>query len=122
MPPATHGRASARADSPVGTNEGITMNTSTGMLEAPPSHDRTLHHRVEASSANRSAATRTALADRLALRLGMALVIWSRQHAARQGARLDARVVAVTRRAETEDRRARQFAADRRSLVGTSRR
>ena len=99
------------------------MNTSTGMLEAPPSRDRTLPHGVETpSSPSRSAVTRSALADRLALRLGMALVIWSRQHRARQDARLDVRVVVVARRAETEDRRARQLAADRQSLVGMPRR
>ncbi|HEY4224471.1 MAG TPA: hypothetical protein VGM70_01495 [Pseudolysinimonas sp.] len=98
------------------------MNSSTGMLEAPPSRDRTLHHGAEASSSPaRPAATRSALADRLALRLGMALVIWSRQHAARQDARLHVRVVLVARRAETEDRRARQYAADRQALVGMPR-
>ncbi len=99
------------------------MNSSTGMLEAPPSRERTLQHGLEASPAPaRQAATRGVLADRLALRLGMALVIWSRQHAARQDARLDIRIVLIARRAETEDRRARQFAADRQALLGMPRR
>ena len=99
------------------------MNTSTGMLEAPPSREPAHPTGVESvSSPTRATVSRTALADRLALRLGMALVIWSRQHAARQDARLDVRVVLVARRAETEERRARQVAADRRSLVGMPRR
>jgi hypothetical protein len=98
------------------------MNSSTGMLETRPSPEPTLNTGVVSSSPARPTVPRTALADRLALRLGMALVIWSRQHAARQDARLDVRVVVVARRAETEDRRARQFSADRQALVGMPRR
>ena len=61
---------------------------------------------------------RSSLPDRLALRLGMALVIWSRQH----GARSDARRRALALRGELEDRRARQFASERRALAGLPRR
>ncbi|HEU0206356.1 MAG TPA: hypothetical protein VFQ74_06665 [Pseudolysinimonas sp.] len=99
------------------------MNTTIGMLETRTSPEAAHRTGVEtASSPARTTVSRTALADRLALRLGTALVIWSRQHAARKDARVDVRVVIVARRAETEDRRARQFAADRQALVGMPRR
>ncbi len=98
------------------------MNSSTGMLETRPSPEPAPTGVETLSSPARRTVVRTALTDRLALRLGMALVIWSRQHAARQDARLDARVLLVARRAETEVRRARQFAADRQHLVGMPRR
>lgn len=89
------------------------MNTTTtrGARGAPPSSQPVTQRPV---APGRAVATRSSLADRLALRLGMALVIWSRQH----GARSDARRLAVALRGETEIRRARQFAGERRATAG----
>lgn len=93
------------------------MNSST--LEAHPSPEHPVSQLPGTrTSSTRPVVSRASLADRLALRLGMALVIWSRQH----GARAEARRLAVSRRGETEDRRARQFAAERRALTGAPRR
>lgn len=98
-------------------------STTTEMVEARQGREHRLRAGVEVGTASvRRIASRNSLADRMALRLGMALVIWSRQHAARQDVRLDQRVVATARRAETEDRRARQFSSDRRDLVALPRR
>jgi hypothetical protein len=127
MPLITRERASARAGTALiersaGTNEGITMNSTTSeTLEARESPRRSVTSGVVHSAASQTV-SRATLADRMALRLGMALVIWSRQHAARQDVRLDLRVVVLARRAETEDRRALQLSTDRRALAGLPRR
>lgn len=54
-------------------------------------------------------APRSSAADRLALRLGLALVIWGRRHVAR----VDARDRAIARFDAERDRAARERAAER---------
>jgi hypothetical protein len=81
------------------------MNSST--LEAHPSPEHPVSQTPGTrTSSTRPVVSRASLADRLALRLGMALVI----------------CLAVIRCGQAEDRRARQFAAERRALTGMPRR
>ena len=56
---------------------------------------------------------RSSAADRLALRLGMALVIWGRRHAGR----VDARGRAIARFDAERDREARERTAERRARL-----
>jgi len=121
MPPTRRGRASVCADAvPTGTgsgtNEGITMNTQ--LLEAHPSPVRSSQHvATHPSSAGLGASTSTA-ADRLALRLGMALVIWGRRNVDR----VDARNRAAARAHHERSRLGRERAAGRDLLLSVPRR
>jgi hypothetical protein len=112
MPPITRERASACAGHRVhqnraGTNEGITMNTQ--LLEAPSSPVRSSQHVATHPSAASLSTSSSSAADRLALRLGMALVIWGRRHVDR----VDARSRAAAGAVHEQERNDRELAAQR---------
>ena len=93
------------------------MNTQ--LLEARPSLDQQVQHRVATHpSSARLAASRSSAADRLALRLGMALVIWGR----RNTERVDARTRAVAIADHEQNRIGRERAARRELLLSVPRR
>ncbi|MEO6117279.1 MAG: hypothetical protein ABIP33_12910 [Pseudolysinimonas sp.] len=83
----------------------------TQLLEAPPSPVRSSHHVATHPSAASLSVSSSSAADRLALRLGMALVIWGRRHVDRVDSR--SRVVA---RADHERGRIGRERAARRDL------
>jgi hypothetical protein len=121
MPPATRGRApecagDAVIQRAVGTNEGITMNTQ--LLEAHPSPVRSSQHVATHPSAGSLDVSRSTAADRLALRLGMALVIWGRRNVDRS----DARARAVAQGDNERSRIDRERAAERALLLSAPRR
>ena len=93
------------------------MNTQ--LLEAPPSPDRSVQHRVAThpSSARLTVPPRGA-ADRVALRLGMALVIWGRRNVDR----VDTRGRAVARAVHEQKRLDREHAARRNLLLSVPQR
>jgi len=70
---------------------------------------RTVHPAPVANHPSVRVVPRSSAADRLALRLGMALVIWGRRHVDR----VDARNRAVARFTAEHDRAARERAAER---------
>ena len=121
MPLTTRERAFARAGHGVnqtraGTNKGITMNTQ--LLEAPPSPVRSSQHvATHPSSASLSVSSSSA-ADRLALRLGMALVIWGRRNVDR----VDTRGRAVARAVHEQKRLDREHAVRRNLLLSVPQR
>ena len=83
------------------------MNTT---LEAPPGPDRSVPLRVTTQpSSARPTVPRSSAADRLALRLGLALVIWGRRHVDRA----DARHRALALRVAVQHRSDRELAAQR---------
>lgn len=96
------------------------MNTT---LEAPASPDRSITARAstDPSSARRRSSRRSA-ADRLALRLGMALVIWGRRNIDRAPDRVEQRDRAVAGFVAELGRRERELAAQRRALLELPRR
>jgi len=116
MPLTIRERASTCADSPVGTNEGITMNTQ--LLEAPPDPVPSTQHVATHPSAASLNVSRSSAADRLALRLGMALVIWGRRNVDR----VDARSRAVASADHEQSRIGRERAARRDLLLTVPRR
>jgi hypothetical protein len=122
MPLTTRERASACADAAliereIGTNEGITMNTQ--LLEARQSLDHPVQNSVAAHPASaRLTVSRVSAADRLALRLGMALVIWGRRNVDR----VDARARAAAYAANERSRIRREHAAQRELLLSAPRR
>jgi len=117
---ATRDRASVCADpdhhAEVGTNEGITMNTQ--LLEAHPSPVRSTQHVATHPSAGSLDASRSTAADRVALRLGMALVIWGRRNVDRADARSRAAAHGVNERSRMN----RERAAERALLLSVPRR
>ena len=93
------------------------MNTIT-TLEAPPSPDRPVPHQVVTHpSSARLTVSRSSLADRLALRLGLALVIWGRRHIERTPDRAEQRDRAVAGFVAELARRERELDARRRLLL-----
>lgn len=90
-------------------------------LEAPPSPDRLPHHAIHPTSA-RLTASRTSFADRLALRLGLALVIWGRRNIERTSDQDALRERAVAGFVAELGRRERELAAQRRLLLELPRR
>ncbi|MEP6844208.1 MAG: hypothetical protein ABJA11_11840 [Pseudolysinimonas sp.] len=93
------------------------MNTQ--LLEARPSPDPSVQHRVATHpSSARLTVSRGSATDRLALRLGMALVIWGRRHVDR----VDARSRAVALDVALHARRDRELAAERLLLLTVPRR
>ena len=92
------------------------MNTQ--LLEAHPSPVRSTQHVATHPSAARLSVSRSSAADRLALRLGMALVIWGRRNADR----VDTRSVSVARAAHERSRIRRERAAGRDLLLSVPRR
>ena len=120
MPIATRDRASVCADpghdTEAGTNKGITMNTQ--VLEAHPSPVRSTQHVATHPSAGSLDASRSTAADRLALRLGMALVIWGRRNVDRA----DARTRAAAHGDNERNRIHRERAAERALLLSVPRR
>jgi hypothetical protein len=99
-----------------GTNEGITMNTQ--LLEAPPSPVPSAQHVATHPSAAGLTVSRSSAADRLALRVGVALVIWGR----RTVGRADARSRAAARADHELSRIGRERAAGRSLLLSVPRR
>jgi len=90
----------------------------THLLEAPSSPVRSSQHvATHPSSASLSVSSST-VADRLALRLGMALVIWGRRNVDR----VDARSRAVARARHEQSRIGRERAARRDLLLSVPRR
>ena len=122
MPPTTRGCASSCADAAltergIGTIEGITMNTQ--LLEARSSLDHPVQNRVATHpSSARLTVSRVSAADRLALRLGMALVIWGRRNVDRVDARARARAHVTNERSRID----REHAAQRSLLLSAPRR
>jgi hypothetical protein len=94
----------------------ITMNTQ--LLEAPPSPVRSSEHVARHPSSASLSVSSSSAADRLALRLGMALVIWGRRHADRVDSR--SRVHALG--AHEQNRHDRETAARRSLLLSVPRR
>lgn len=92
------------------------MNTQ--LLEAPPSPVRSSQHVATHPSATSLSVSSSSAADRLALRLGMALVIWGRRHVDR----VDARAQAAATVAHEQQRLARELAAQRMLQLGVPRR
>ncbi len=86
------------------------MNSTTSTLEAPPSLERRLPLATHPSSVGLSSA-RPSPAQRLALRLGLALVIWGRRRP------LESRDTAQARRTVHRERHARELATQRRFLL-----
>jgi hypothetical protein len=83
------------------------MNTQ--LLEAPSSPVRSSQHVATHPSAASLSTSSSSAADRLALRLGMALVIWGRRHVDR----VDARARAAAGAVHEQDRNDRELAAQR---------
>ena len=101
------------------------MNTSplSTTLEAPPGPDRPLRHPLATHpSSARLTFSRATLADRLALRLGLALVIWGRRHVERTPDRAEQRDLAVAGFVQELARRERELDARRRLLLELPRR
>lgn len=92
------------------------MNTQ--LLEAPPSPVRSSQHVATHPSATSLSASSSSAADRLALRLGMALVIWGRRHVDR----VDARARAAAGVAHERERATRELAAQRMLQLAVPRR
>ena len=92
------------------------MNTQ--LLEAPPSPVRSTQHVATLPSATSLSVSRSSAADRLALRLGMALVIWGRRNVDR----VDARSRAAARADHERRRLGRERAARRDLLLSVPRR
>ena len=97
------------------------MNTT---LEAPVSPDRrpVPHQLATHPSSARLTVSRSSLADRLALRLGLALVIWGRRHIHRIPDRVEHRDLAVAGFVAELARRERELDARRRLLLELPRR
>ena len=115
MPPTTRGQASvcagaASIERGLGTNEGITMNTQ--LLEAPTSPVRSTQHVATHPTAAGLSTSSSSAADRLALRLGTALVVWGRRHVDR----VDSRTRALAQ-VDHEQRRLGRERAGRRDLL-----
>ena len=108
----------------VGTNEGNTVNTSLSTtLEARPSLDHPVQHQLSTPPASaRLTVSRSSLADRLALRLGLALVIWGRRNIERTPDRVEQRDRAVAGFVAELARRERELDAQRRLLLELPRR
>ena len=101
------------------------MNTSlSSTLEAPPSPDRhpVRNQLATHPSSARLTGPRASLADRLALRLGLALVIWGRRHIKRTPDRAEQRDHAVAGFVAELARRERELDARRRLLLELPRR
>jgi hypothetical protein len=92
------------------------MNTQ--LLEAPPSPVRSSQHVATHPAAASLSVSSSSAADRLALRLGMALVIWGRRHVDR----VDARSRAAARASHERSRVGRERAAHRDLLLSVPRR
>ena len=92
------------------------MNTQ--LLEAPPSPVRSSQHVAIHPASTGLKVSSSSAADRLALRLGMALVIWGRRHVDR----VDSRNRAVARAVHEHDRLGRERAARRSLLLSVPRR
>ena len=97
------------------------MNT---ILEAPVSPERhpVPHPLATHPSSARLTVSRSSLADRLALRLGLALVIWGRRHIERTPDRIEVRDRAVAGFVAELARRERELDARRRLLIELPRR
>ncbi|HEY4153379.1 MAG TPA: hypothetical protein VGM38_08670 [Pseudolysinimonas sp.] len=92
------------------------MNTQ--LLEAPTSPVRSSQHVARHPSSASLSVSSSSGADRLALRLGMALVIWGRRHVDR----VDARNRALALGAHERSRHDRELAARRELLLSLPRR
>jgi hypothetical protein len=90
----------------------------TQLLEAPPSPVRSSQHVATHPSATSLSVSSSSAADRLALRLGMALVIWGRRHVDRG----DVRARAVAAATHERERIARELAAQRMLQLAVPRR
>lgn len=95
------------------------MNTT---LEAPVSPERSTQRLASRPSSARVTVSSTSLADRLALRLGLALVIWGRRHVDRTPDRAIQREQAVAGFVNELARRERELDAQRRLLLEVPRR
>lgn len=92
------------------------MNTH--LVEARPSLAQPVQRPVASHPSSRLASQRTSAADRLALRLGMALVIWGRRNIDRA----DARSRAAAQAEHERGRIGRERAARRSLLLSVPRR
>jgi len=92
------------------------MNTQ--LLEAPTSPVASSHHVARHPSSASLSVSNSSAADRLALRIGMALVIWGRRHVDR----VNARSRALSLGAHERDRHDRELAARRDLLLSLPRR
>jgi len=88
------------------------------LLEAPTSPVRSSQHVARHPSSASLSASSSSAADRLALRVGMALVIWGRRHVDRVNAR--GRALALD--AHEQNRHDRELAANRDLLLSVPRR